>query len=131
MYTHNQANGARLWFPCLDVLSSISTYEFQITAHQEAVVVCTGDLVKQEVSDTLKTAFFEQKKYPVSPRCVGLCVGFFKVLPDPQLPFVTHFHLPHHNTKNIMHSIQYLHRVCAFFANNLVRLFNFWKTCMV
>jgi len=79
------------------------------------MVVCTGDLVKQVVnsSNTLKTSYFEQKK-PILPMSVALAVGHFKVVPDPTLPHVTHFCLPHMNTRNVQHTIAFTAKIMVF-----------------
>jgi transcription initiation factor TFIID subunit 2 len=112
MFTHNQVVGAGLWFPCLDEVHSLSTYEFQITTPPSAVAVCTGDLVQQVLNDngTLKTSYFSLFKWPIAARSVALAVGPFKVYADPELPYVTHFYLDSHSSENIKHTVEFTHR---------------------
>jgi transcription initiation factor TFIID subunit 2 len=137
LYTHNQLIGARLWFPCCERLHSLSTFEFQITTAPDAIVVCTGDLIQQVLneSSTLKTSYFTQLKWPISPNSVSLAVGPFKILPDPHLSFATYFYLPHHNVHHVKHTIQFMRSIFEFFENYLgmkyTDLFNSYKQVFV
>lgn len=106
MFTENQAQHARMWFPCVDSCSSISTFEIQVTTSTDYVAICTGTLIRQEECDNeglLKTAFFIENT-KITPQSVGMIVGPFKVFVDPDLPFVTHFYLQHHSLKNLKHT---------------------------
>lgn len=116
-------HGAKLWFPCLDSLHSLSTFEFLITTVPEAIVICSGDLTEQILNEnsTLKTSHFIQRGWPIAARSVSMAVGPFKVLPDPLLPHVTYFYLPHHNLNHVRHTVQFVPRIFHYFETNLRR----------
>lgn len=106
MFTENQPQVARMWFPCVDNCSSFSTFEMEITTSTDFLVICSGNLTRQEEVDTnglLKTAYFTENT-KITPQSIGLVVGPFKVFADPDLPFVTHFYLSHHSLKNLKHT---------------------------
>eukprot|EP00761_Pharyngomonas_kirbyi_P001975 gb/GECH01001979.1/.p1 GENE.gb/GECH01001979.1/~~gb/GECH01001979.1/.p1 ORF type:complete len:1731 (+),score=425.85 gb/GECH01001979.1/:1-5193(+) len=92
MYTHNQIDGANLWLPSQEGNTMIP-FEAEITTHPDVVVISSGELLRQELSETkpLKVSYIQQKT-PILIRHIGLAVGVFKTIRDPNLNNVLHFY---------------------------------------
>jgi aminopeptidase N len=79
-YTDNQIKGSRLWFPSLDNLNNLNTWEFEITTESEYIAICTGELIEQKENEKLmiKTQYFYETT-PLPSQQVGFIVGNFKI----------------------------------------------------
>jgi len=83
-----------MWFPCLDDHERC-TFDFEITAPLDSIVVCSGDMIDQiKTADRTRKIVSYRLVEPTEARSIMLAVGPFEVHPDPTIPFVTHFCLP-------------------------------------
>ena len=120
MYTQSQIQGARCWFPCVDLLSSYHFFEFEITSHAESMIVCSGDLIRQveNYSGTLKTAYFKTNSI-MPPSSVCLAVGPFNIsystlsLGSYDL-MLNAFYLPNYSLESIRHTLGFVKRAFLF-----------------
>ncbi|EFC46425.1 predicted protein [Naegleria gruberi] len=125
MYTQSQMQGARCWFPCVDLLSSFHSFEFEITSHAEAMIICSGDLIKQveNYSGTLKTSYFKTKSI-ISPSSVCIAVGPFNIsyssltLNSYDL-ILNAFYLPSYSLESIRHTLGFVKRALIFLEDYL------------
>lgn len=67
--------------------------------------------VEDELS-IMKTSYFIQRRYSILAQSIALAIGPFEVLPDPQLPLVTHFYPPHVSRESMLHTVEFMKRVC-------------------
>lgn len=120
MYTHNQVGGARMWFPCMDNFADRCPFEMEFTVHSNLVVVSSGELVKQILSeDHTKKTFYYKLDIPTAAHAIGVAVGPFEILPgvdtQPNSKFkniLTHFCLPNRkkdleNTTSFLAQVRY------------------------
>ncbi|KAL9658780.1 hypothetical protein ABK040_005934 [Willaertia magna] len=125
MYTHNQLQGARCWFPCVDLLYSYHTFEFEITSQAEAMIICSGELIRQveNYSGTLKTSYFKTNSI-MSPSSVCIAIGPFNIsyttlaLGSHNITFNT-FYLPKYSLDSIRHTVSFFKRAFSFFEEYL------------
>lgn len=123
LHTDNQPLSARQWFPCLDTLSDRSTYEFQLTVNADLMVISSGELIEQVLSeDQRKKTFFYSISIPTSAQSISLAVGPFEILADSQRSQLTHFCLPG-RTKELSHSTSFLAKALNFYEEYLGFLF--------
>jgi len=123
MYTYSQPDGARMWFPCVDQISEKCTWELDLTANSNLVVVATGQLLEKVCNeDETKNTFIYRQDIPTPASGIGLCVGPFEIYPDPFVSNVTHFCLPH-KLSELKHSVHFFHQIYSFFEEYLGTLF--------
>lgn len=98
MYTHNGAQGAHKWVPCLDILHNPCNWDFEITTTNKETVITPGRLVKTVLSEKfggkMKTTFTSTEKHFLCPQNICLVVGRFKMITHTNLPFFTAFYIP-------------------------------------
>ncbi|KAM9963646.1 hypothetical protein ACTFIW_006884 [Dictyostelium discoideum] len=119
MFTYSQPDGARMWFPSVDQINEKCTWELDLTANSNLVVVATGQLLEKVCNeDETKNTFIYRQDIPTSANAIGFCVGPFEIYPDPYLPNVTHFCLPHKLTE-LKHSVHFFHQIYQFYEEYL------------
>eukprot|EP01134_Creolimax_fragrantissima_P007396 CFRG7396T1 len=95
MFTHNQTNGARLWFPCLDTWTDRATWTLTYTVPPKMTAVSCGYLYAQELVKDKSKKRCEYRVPVPTPACdIGFVVGEFDLLQDKTFPAMTSFCLP-------------------------------------
>ena len=106
-------NGARSWFPCIDRLRQRCEFKVEVTVCRNLLAVCSGRLTEKIVyqahdqapsswngiggcgdAQARSATYCFYLTTPVAPWCIGVAVGPFQALQDPQVPWITHFCLP-------------------------------------
>ena len=125
MHTNNQIAGARLWFPCVDTLYDRCTFQFEITVHSSLLVICSGDLQRQLLSDDRsKRTFYFSIDSPLLPQNIGMAVGPFEVLPlkeeteSKYANIITSFCLPN-RMKELEHTTSHMSQMISFYEEYL------------
>lgn len=119
MFTYAADNASRLWFPCVDSFSEPCTWRMEITVDASMVAVCCGDLVETVyTSDMRKKTYHYNLSIPTCAPNIGLAVGPFEILVDPQMHEVTHFCLPR-LLPLLKHSTSFLHEAFEFYEELL------------
>ena len=96
MFTCSHENSSRLWFPCVDSYSELCTWKLEFTVDESMTAVASGELLEVVYTPDLKRKTFHYSlNIPTSASCIGFSVGPFEIFPDPTVPDVTHFCLPH------------------------------------
>eukprot|EP01133_Synstelium_polycarpum_P013066 gene13066-15367_t len=125
MYTISQPEGARMWFPCCDQLSEKCTWELDLTANADLVVVATGQLLEKVSSeDEKKNTFIYRQDVATCPAGIGMAVGPFEIHPDPFVQNVTHFCLPH-RVADLHHTVAFISQAFTFYEEYLGAPFPF------
>lgn len=96
LFSYGYENCSRLWFPCIDAYSEPCTWRMEFTVDASMIVVAPGDLLETVFSETMKKKTYHYSlNIPTSASCIGIAVGPFEVMVDPNMHEVTHFCLPH------------------------------------
>lgn len=96
MFSSGFENCSRLWFPCIDTFSETCLWKLEITVDVSMIAVCCGDLIETVLSsDAKRKTYHYELNSPTSSSNIGLAVGPFQVMVDPNMHEVTHFCLPH------------------------------------
>lgn len=96
MYTSGFENCSRLWFPCVDAFSEPCTWKMEFTVDANMVAVAPGDLQEVVYSENMKKKTFHYAlATPTAAPNIGLAVGPFEIMVDPNMHEVTYFCLPH------------------------------------
>lgn len=119
MYTDNEPNGARMWFPCIDNLTEHSTYEMEYTVDPDLLVVSSGDLIEQVLDENQsKKTFYYKIGMPTAAHTISLVVGTFEIFVDPNRHNVTHFCLPG-RYRELTSSVSFLPKAFNFYEEFL------------
>ncbi|KAI1287683.1 Transcription initiation factor TFIID subunit 2 [Halotydeus destructor] len=96
VYSYGFENCSRLWFPCVDVFSEPCTWKMEFTVDATMVAVAPGDLLEVVFNESMKKKTYHyQLNTPTSASCIGVAIGPFEIMVDPNMHEVTHFCLPH------------------------------------
>lgn len=96
LFTSGFENCSRLWFPCIDTFSEPCLWKLEFTVDASMTAVSCGDLIETVVSSDLKRKTFHYTlNIPTSASNIGLAVGPFEIMVDPNMHEVTHLCLPH------------------------------------
>lgn len=95
MYTYKHHNSSRLWFPCIDTYNEPCTWTMEYTVDAHMTAISCGDLVSTTLStDKKKKTFTYDLKTPTSAPNIGLVVGHFETMVDPNIHEIVHYFLP-------------------------------------
>mmetsp|Transcript_36976 Transcript_36976/g.59846 ORF Transcript_36976/g.59846 Transcript_36976/m.59846 type:complete len:1107 (+) Transcript_36976:80-3400(+) len=129
MYTDLQAQGARLWMPCMDRLTDRYTWDIHVTAPAGQYVVCSGRCLKKiaverkdvaNATGDLPVKYEYTVEHPTPAQGIGLLVGPFQEYRDPNAPAFAHVAMPHHMPSVVA--------TCSFFPE-VVRVLEEYLGC--
>ena len=119
LFTSGFENCSRLWFPCIDTFSEPCSWKLEFTVDASMTAVSCGDLIETVLSSDLKRKTFHYTlNIPTSASNIGLAVGPFQVMVDPNMHEVTHFCLPHLYTL-LKDTCSFLHEAFEFYEELL------------
>ncbi|UXI16704.1 Rap guanine nucleotide exchange factor 2 [Sarcoptes scabiei] len=115
LFTYDSYNSSRLWFPCVDVFSESCTWTILVVCDENFTVISSGDLIEVE-HDThkKKKRFFYQLQIPTSASNIGLVVGKFTPIVNPDMHEVVHFCFP--TLKSLLlDTCNFTHRIFEYY----------------
>jgi len=96
MFTYGHENCSRLWFPSIDSYCEPCTWKMEFTVDASMIAISSGDLIETIYThDKKRKTYHYQITTPTVAPAIGLAVGFFEIMVDPNMHEVTHFCLPH------------------------------------
>ncbi|XP_065176434.1 transcription initiation factor TFIID subunit 2-like isoform X2 [Sycon ciliatum] len=127
VFSYSYGNSSRMWFPCVDMLSEICTWDIEVTVPSDMLVVSCGKLMEQILSDDerLKTYVFNLS-VPTSACKIGLTAGAFQVISDPKVEEMMYF-CPPELAGLVHHCTSFMHEVFGFYQDFLST--NYPYTC--
>lgn len=119
LFTYGHENSSRLWFPSVDSYSEPCSWKLEFTVDASMVAVSCGDLVDVIYThDKKRKTYHYQLNIPTCAPAIGLAVGPFEVIVDPNMHEVTHFCLPHLRS-HLQATCSFLHEAFEFYEELL------------
>lgn len=119
LYTYGHENSSRLWFPSIDSYCEPCTWKLEFTVDASMIAVSSGDLVETVYThDKKRKTYHYQVTIPTCAPAIGLAVGPFEIMVDPNMHEVTHFALPHLSSL-LKDTCAFLHEAFEFYEELL------------
>ncbi|KAG9510630.1 Transcription initiation factor TFIID subunit 2, partial [Fragariocoptes setiger] len=121
MFTYKHHNNSRLWFPCIDSFNEPCTWHMEYTVDAHLTAISSGELIQSVLSqDKRKKTYKYELRTPTSAFNIGLVVGNFDTLIDPNMQEITHYFLPALR-QHVLDSCSFLSEVFEFYEVELLK----------